>query len=233
MLSAAAGQIVVTATRAFTSSRLEQLEVAIRQVVCQFHQTRPLDPGLPVQALREQPRWHAEAVQHVIDSLMRSGGLINRAGLVALAGWNPEPSAAHTARIEAIAARLDSAGIAPPSVTELSSEFGADVTPELRFLERGGRVVQVEADRYFTTPHLNAVLDRLRVAMAGGVERSPAELRETLDLSRKYLIPLLEYCDRMGHTIRSGTDECGEVAKFCYHTGMQRHGSLDRLVCAS
>ena len=123
---------------------------------------------------------------------------------ISLSRVESRASAAHAARIEAIAARLESAGAAPPSVGELTSEFGSDVTPELRFLERGGRVVQVEADRYFTTFHLNAILDRLRSAMAGGVERSPAELKESLDLSRKYLIPLLEYCDRMGHTVRSG-----------------------------
>ena len=40
--------------------------------------------------------------------------------------------------------------------------------------------------------------------MEGENERNPSQLREALGLSRKYLIPLLEYCDRVGHTTRSG-----------------------------
>jgi hypothetical protein len=35
------------------------------------------------------------------------------------------------------------------------------------------------------------------------VEYGPAELRDLLGFSRKYLIPFLEYCDRAGHTVRN------------------------------
>jgi hypothetical protein len=41
--------------------------------------------------------------------------------------------------------------------------------------------------------------------MAVGREYSPAELRELLGLSRKFLIPFLEYCDRVGYTVRGVT----------------------------
>jgi selenocysteine-specific elongation factor len=63
--------------------------------------------------------------------------------------------------------------------------------------------VQVEQTRYYATDDLRLVIDRLRVAMAGGVELGPSELREKLGLSRKFLIPLLEYCDRVGYTNRN------------------------------
>jgi hypothetical protein len=46
------------------------------------------------------------------------------------------------------------------------------------------------------------VIDQLRVIMSGGAELGPSELREKLGLSRKFLIPLLEYCDRIGYTNR-------------------------------
>ena len=200
-----AGKFVITASRIFDAARLCELSATALQAVSEYHREHPLDPGMPIQTLRDQPKWHAEAVQQVIDGLIRSDKLINRAGLVAFASWTAEPSPEHASCIAAITSRLDVAGATPPSVGELSTEFGHDVTPELRFLERGGQVIQVEPDRYFTTGHLETLLDRLRAAMSGGAERSPAELKESLDLSRKFLIPLLEYCDRMGYTVRSGT----------------------------
>jgi hypothetical protein len=39
--------------------------------------------------------------------------------------------------------------------------------------------------------------------MAAGAGYGPAELRESVPLTRKFLIPLLEYCDRMGYTVRN------------------------------
>jgi selenocysteine-specific elongation factor len=41
--------------------------------------------------------------------------------------------------------------------------------------------------------------------MVMGREYGPAELRDLVGLSRKYLIPFLEYCDRTGITARKAT----------------------------
>jgi selenocysteine-specific elongation factor len=60
----------------------------------------------------------------------------------------------------------------------------------------------VEADRYYDAAALDDVVGALRAGMERGREYGPAELRELLGVSRKYLIPLLEYCDRRGVTER-------------------------------
>jgi selenocysteine-specific elongation factor len=90
-------------------------------------------------------------------------------------------------------------------VEELSSDAGRDVTPVLRFLERRGDVVQVEQNRYYASSELKRFVEKLRGLMSGGAELSPSQLREALGLSRKYLIPLLEYSDRVGYTNRGLT----------------------------
>ena len=107
--------------------------------------------------------------------------------------------------MQAVLGRLGGAGSEPPSSSELGAELGADVGPILRFLERRGDVVQVEADRYYGVEQFRSLLDKLRRSMAGGAEFSPSQLRDSLELSRKFLIPFLEYCDRTGYTARSAT----------------------------
>ena len=62
--------------------------------------------------------------------------------------------------------------------------------------------MQVEPSRYFAASQLQALVNRLRSSMANGIERTPGELREALGLSRKFLIPFLEYSDRVGYTRR-------------------------------
>jgi selenocysteine-specific elongation factor len=46
--------------------------------------------------------------------------------------------------------------------------------------------------------------EALRSGMHAGQEYGPAELRAVVGVSRKYLIPLLEYFDRVGVTERRG-----------------------------
>jgi selenocysteine-specific elongation factor len=101
--------------------------------------------------------------------------------------------------------RLDSAGSEPPTESELATELGDDVGPILRFLERKADVVQVEPDRYYAAGQLKHLLNRLRQSMPDGAELSPAQIRDSLELSRKFLIPFLEYCDRAGYTNRGVT----------------------------
>jgi selenocysteine-specific elongation factor len=48
------------------------------------------------------------------------------------------------------------------------------------------------------------MIDKLRGALVPGQVYVPAQLRDILGFSRKYLIPFLEFCDRTGLTERRG-----------------------------
>ena len=64
-------------------------------------------------------------------------------------------------------------------------------------------VEAVERDRYYSRTALEAFSRVVLEAGASG-EVTVGRLRETLGLSRKFLIPLLEWSDRQGLTVRSG-----------------------------
>jgi selenocysteine-specific elongation factor len=121
---------------------------------------------------------------------------------VRLAGWAPRPTAAQQGLLAALESALAQAGREPPSVTELTAAHGPSVPSLLRLLERAGRVVQVEADRYYDAAAVDELLGALRRGMAPGRSYGPAELRELLGVSRKYLIPFLEFADRRNVTDR-------------------------------
>ncbi|PYP41532.1 MAG: selenocysteine-specific translation elongation factor, partial [Gemmatimonadetes bacterium] len=73
----------------------------------------------------------------------------------------------------------------------------------LRFAALDGRVTGVERDRYFSPSNLNRFVMTLR-ELAAAQPITPAQVRDRLGLSRKYLIPLLEWADRTGVTRRVG-----------------------------
>jgi selenocysteine-specific elongation factor len=104
-----------------------------------------------------------------------------------------------------ILAELRAAGAEPPDVATLAERHNRDPVPILRHLERDQRVVSVESGRFYAAEEVERLVTRLRAGMTEGREYSPSELRDVLGLSRKYLIPFLEYCDRKRITERRAT----------------------------
>jgi selenocysteine-specific elongation factor len=95
---------------------------------------------------------------------------------------------------------LEAAGLTPPTVAELERRTGRrDVQGILRLAASTGKVEAVERDRYYA----RVVLDQFVAALrANGTAETvvPSELRQRLGISRKYLIPLLEWADSRGVT---------------------------------
>jgi selenocysteine-specific elongation factor len=203
LLQAERSEVSVVGTRVVASSRVVALQNALHATAARYHIDHPLEPGIPTQLLRAQRRGNAEVIDAALQAQIAAGRLVNLGGALAIDGWVPKLDSNHIEIATQVLARLEAAGSEPPSVEELSGELGSDVAAVLRFLERRGDVAQVEQDRYYARRCLNQVIDRLRAIMSGGAELGPSELREKLGLSRKFLIPLLEYCDRAGYTNRS------------------------------
>jgi selenocysteine-specific elongation factor len=91
-----------------------------------------------------------------------------------------------------------------PDVPELERRTQhTDVGAVLRLAAANGRVEAVARDWYVAREALEEFVVGLR-AVGGSGEIRVAELRERTGLSRKYLIPLLEWADRRGFTRRIG-----------------------------
>jgi selenocysteine-specific elongation factor len=104
-----------------------------------------------------------------------------------------------------IAQRLADARWQLPTVSELQRELADPSVPALlAHLAREGAVERVDQDRYALKQALEefrrAVEDTLRELGSA----TPAQFRDRLGLTRKYLIPLLEWADRRGITSRKG-----------------------------
>lgn len=190
-------------------SRLVSAEVVatmqsdLRERVAAHHRSHPLEPGIPAQLLRAQTAGAEGVVDAVLAGMIERGEFRLDAGAVAEVEWSPMLSGDAETLAGQVRALLSEAGAEPPSTEEVAARLGPEVETVLRFLERSGELVQVEAGRYYTAQNLKLLVERLRVLMVGRGEVSPSEIRDGLNLSRKYLIPFLEYCDRTGYTSRN------------------------------
>lgn len=157
---------------------------------------------MPIQLLRSRVKATPALVDSAIEALVVARRVTVSGNAVAASGWSVTLGATDATLAARILEHLDRAGAEPPSTTELESEIGRPLSPVLHFLERRGDIVQVEQIRYYRSNHLASVLDRIRAVMEHENDVTPATLRDRVGLSRKFLIPILEYCDRAGLTVR-------------------------------
>jgi len=203
LLAASSDWLVEASGRLFDLALIESLGTRMLQGVRDYHAAQALDAWMPLATLRAAVVSDEGAFDVALADVVRSRRLEAGQGGVRSPGWAPVLNDAQAREREWLVARLRESGSEPPAVSELKSERnGNDPLPLLRILERERLVVQVEPDRFYWGEALDGLVGRLRAGMESGKAYGPAELREFLGTSRKYLIPLLEYCDRQRITER-------------------------------
>ena len=198
-------EVLTIGGRVFAADVATSLEERLVRFVADAHRARPLEIGVSLQEVRSRLGAPAELIDAVLASAAARGSIESSGGVVRAAGWTPRLTDAQHRALTEIEETIRVAGNEPPGVAELVPRFGTEVADLLRLLEREGRVVAVEPDRYYAAASVDALVERLRANMVAGREYAPAELRDLLGFSRKFLIPFLEYCDRRGFTARGAT----------------------------
>jgi selenocysteine-specific elongation factor len=182
-------------------------EIATRALaaVKAHHRLHPSERGMPLETLRHGLRAPQPLVEQALTDLAASGRLRLASGAAVLSGFVPRV-AGGDAEIDRIVRILEEAQLSPPSIAELERQTGRhDIGAILRLAAQSGRVEAVERERWYARP----ALDRFRAVLAElGRERpiAPADVRERLGISRKYMIPLLEWADAQGITERVGDE---------------------------
>ncbi len=175
----------------------------MRGALALHHREHPSDRGMPLETLRRSVTGAGHVAEAALANLRDDGEIVVSGGLAAERTFRSRVSGGDAVVAEMVA-RLELAGLEPPSVPERAVLPGRpDVPAILRLAEAGGAVEAVERDRYFARTALEAFA-RTVEEMGGAGELSVGRLRDALGLSRKFLIPLLEWSDRKGLTVRSG-----------------------------
>lgn len=190
----------------FSRARAAAGVQAIAAAVREYHTSHPLDPGLSVQAARAL---FADAAPEFPDLVLETGrrerAFEVEGSVVRRPGWNPAAAAEALAATPAIARRLAGARWEVATTAELEREFaGVPVRAVLAHLVRTGAVEQIDQEHFADRGALEEFRAALEAALAERGAATPAELRERFGLTRKYLIPLLEWADRRGVTRREG-----------------------------
>ncbi len=189
---------------------IDALEPEFIDAVETAHSTAPARPGALAGELRNglQRNWSPALVAFAQQRLVGQGRLVARGGFLADPAHDPEAalSPRDKARLVELEHTLREGGACPPEPGQPGAE-GSE--PLLDLLVAAGRAVRL----YNTSLKRSIVFhaDAIEAARARLAEKFPqghcfttGEAREALSTTRKYIVPLLEHLDTLGHTVREG-----------------------------
>jgi selenocysteine-specific elongation factor len=186
----------------------QRLAARIEGVLGKMHDEQPLETWLERARLTSRLAGLGEAalVEALLAELARENRIRNGERGVGLAGRGPQLSTGEMALLEQFVERYRAAGRQPPTIEEVRQSVSKNRAATLQLLALAaaqGRLAQVSADYYFHVDALREIQAAL-VARLEGRGLTVAEIRDLLASSRKYVVPLCEYFDRIGLTRRQG-----------------------------
>jgi selenocysteine-specific elongation factor len=210
--------------RVFLARHVEAAEHELLNSVDRILEKRPAAASILRNAIRTTKTLPQALVDLTFERLQAAGRV--RAGrqgqILFYDRLKPLPSA-EQAKFDRIVAECEQRGCKPPDLAELSAATGVTGDGLLSLLDRAHDegVLERIADHVYAAKTIREVLRRIRANCLAhdGVLDIP-ELRDGLDTTRKYLIPLLEYVDSLGLTVLRGgvrrllpsSDICRELA---------------------
>jgi selenocysteine-specific elongation factor len=182
---------------------IENLAASALKGIQEFHRTRPADRGMPLAELRQNLRTTPWIASAVLDFLEKDGALVARDGIAWAAGFSPRVQGGSD-QVNRLVSHIRKAGLTPPSTAELGQALGAkDLAASLRLAVSAGDLEPVERDRHYSREALELFVVTLRELGKSGLI-TPGQVRDRLGITRKFLIPLLEWSDARGITVRAG-----------------------------
>jgi len=209
----AAGVIREIATRWYSGAAIGSARESLLEVLSEAHAAESGARGVSLESLRSGSGMAVPVVNAALADLEEAGVIRIAGSVAALAEHVPRLSPEQEALAAAALSRIQAEGLTPPTLKELTAVLavrGDELLQVLKFMAEEGQLVPVTADLYYGSGAISEVKQRVKTALGGGKPAAPAELREALGVSRKYLIPLLEYLDGVGFTQRT---ESGRVLR--------------------
>jgi selenocysteine-specific elongation factor len=174
-----------------------------------FHRDHPSSPGIDLERLRAAASHAVDSrlLRYAVDDLVARGCLHRQGSIVALPGHRVSMNDADEMLARRILEAIRTAANMPPTTKDLADRFALEprrLAEILSVLGERGATVKVSTDLVFAREAIDEIEHRLRGHLGRAPTITAAEFRDLIDASRKYSIPLLDYFDRSGVTIRSG-----------------------------
>jgi len=174
-----------------------------------FHKKDSMKPGVPRGELssswgRELP---PKLFHFILERFLKKGDVVAEQGVLRLKGHKVSLASDQEKVRKVIVGAYEQGGVTPPNLKDVLGPLGMDfkqASPVFRLLQDQGQIVRVKDDMYYHGVALDSIKTKIVGFFEDHQEMSAPDFKELTGLSRKYLIPVLEYFDKEKLTVRVG-----------------------------
>jgi len=188
---------------------LQEVAERIQQRLGKLHDAEPLRTSFPLASVLRSFDYvgDAELVKHSLKLLQQAKVVHYGERGVGLAARGPKLSQNERKLLQTLIEQYQRDGLAPETVEKYQkrvSKNQASVPQLIQLAAADGHLIELSADLYLHAEVEGDIRQKLQEEMRDGRGCTLSEIREILNTTRKYAIPLCEYYDRIGFTTRDG-----------------------------
>ncbi len=194
----------------FSKESLIKVKEDILEKLKKFHENNPFSPGLSKEFLKSRLSLHAKDVllERALDELLEEKKIFKERELYALSEFQKKSTEYETIKKQ-VELKFLKEGLTPRDYEEIINEFGKlhkAAEEVLKVLLREGVLIKIAEKIICHRAVLEEVERKVKEYFKKHPELTIADFRKLVGegVSRKYLIPLLEYLDKQKITLRLG-----------------------------
>ena len=188
---------------------LDTLKQKFSEHLMDYHGANPLKAGMPKEELKSKfPRLtDTKLFNQVLNQMIKRRQIVQEENTVRLESHRVSLGQDQTAIRNKIIQTYQSGGLQPPyfrevvKVLQLEPKHARDV---LMHLVAEGQIVKTKDDLFFDTEAVAKLKNKLVDFLKANGEISTPQFKEMTGVSRKFVIPLIEYFDAKNVTLRVG-----------------------------
>ncbi|MGO9137314.1 MAG: selenocysteine-specific translation elongation factor [Syntrophales bacterium] len=196
-------------SRIVSSSIYQNLQDRILREMRDYHERYPLKEGISKEELRSTAGQFAR--QRLFNMAVRE---LEKRGEIVVERENIRLSAHRVdlkGDLEDLRSKIGEtymgAGLTPPTIKELMEKFAGQrslAESVINVMLKEGSLIKISEDLYFHKEVLTRLREDYKALLVRDGKATPASMKELTGLSRKFIIPLMEYFDITKLTIRAG-----------------------------
>ncbi len=209
------GRVLKVAGRLLTADGYSSLRDGIERLLKAHAADSPLEWGMSAEELRGKlgKKLERSVLDAALGELANSGAVSRRGDLVRWGEESVELSPSQQRLASAIESLLLTADALPPTLEVLHDEIMDELGTAFRetefdaivkLLASEGRMVKITSTLFFHSDVVARIRGQVLAHLEVERELDVSSFKEMVGLTRKYAIPLLEFFDREGTTLRSG-----------------------------
>ena len=174
-----------------------------------FHKANPLKPGMSKEELKSKfpSVLNSRLFNLMLNQMIKDKAIVSEDNSVRLASHKVSLALDQADIRDKVLKAYQETGLTPPYFKELKQTFKIEESLSkdvIALLMDQGLIVKAKEDLYFYADAVKALQEKLVEFLKTHGEMSTPQFKEMTGVTRKYLIPLIEYFDAQNVTIRIG-----------------------------